>query len=326
MFRSLTSIAFVLMTWMPSSVESHGSLLLPRSRNEVARQEGTNGEKSGVPVKEYCWQCLNRNNGVCGYVDEKDYDAWVDSTGKPMPWKPQATYQRGQVITVSTGVWAYHWGHVELRACPNGRQSTQACLDSYPLEFVEDVDYDMPKDPKYPDRGYLAERYETYTMKFRLPDNLVGDQVLLQWRYVTSNSCLPPGYKEYFTNVSYDPVRSDLKRAQCALPYSQDGLGKPEQFWNCAEISVLDGPGSPQVSAPVKAPVTAPVKAPVATPVKVPVPSPVKPPVVSPVKAPVTAPVGTTCVPRFQNCIQKACCAGLVCEKKTAYFSQCVIP
>jgi hypothetical protein len=182
MFRSLTSIAFVLMTWMPSSVESHGSLLLPRSRNEVARQEGTNGEKSGVPVKEYCWQCLNRNNGVCGYVDEKDYDAWVDSTGKPMPWKPQATYQRGQVITVSTGVWAYHWGHVELRACPNGRQSTQACLDSYPLEFVEDVDYDMPKDPKYPDRGYLAERYETYTMKFRLPDNLVGDQVLLQVR------------------------------------------------------------------------------------------------------------------------------------------------
>ncbi len=180
MLHSLTSIAFVLMTWMPSSVDAHGSLLLPRSRNEVARQEGTNGEQSGVPVKEYCWQCLNRNNGVCGYVDEKDYDAWVDSTGKPMPWKPQATYQRGQVITVSTGVWAYHWGHIELRACPNGRQSTQVCLDSYPLEFVEDVDYDMPKDPQYPDRGYLAERYETYTMKFRLPNNLVGDQVLLQ--------------------------------------------------------------------------------------------------------------------------------------------------
>ncbi len=166
---------------MPS-VESHGGLVSPRSRNEVANAEGTTGAKQGVPPKEYCWHCLNRNSGVCGKGEANDYDKWLDSTGVPMPWKPQATYQRGQIITVETEITAHHWGHIELRACPKGRQSTQACLDSYPLEFVQDVDYGLPQDPDYPERGYLAGRHLSYTMKFRLPSNLVGNQVLLQVR------------------------------------------------------------------------------------------------------------------------------------------------
>lgn len=181
-------ISLIAMSLAPS-VESHGSLAWPRSRNEVAREEGTFAVKPGVPVKETCWQCLNRNNGICGKVDGKDYDAWIDSTGKPMPWKPQATYQRGQVIEVKTEVMAYHWGHIELRACPKGRQSTQGCLDSYPLQFVEDLDYNLPKDSNHPERGYLAVRHESYNMKFRLPSNLVGDEVLLQVRYCPRRCC-----------------------------------------------------------------------------------------------------------------------------------------
>jgi hypothetical protein len=177
---SLLSLTFYMML-MPN-VESHGGLISPRSRNEVAREEGSNVASPGVPVKEYCWHCLNRNNGICGKVDGNDYDEWLDSSGNPMPWKPEATYQRGDMITIETEITAHHWGHIELRACPNGRKSTQNCLDSYPLEFVQDVDYAMPQDPNFPDRGYLADRYRSYTMKFRLPSNLVGDQVLLQVR------------------------------------------------------------------------------------------------------------------------------------------------
>lgn len=177
-FLLLSSLTFFTISM--TSVESHGGLVSPRSRNQVAREEGTNGAQSGVPKKEYCWHCLNRNNGMCGKIDGNDYDAWLDSTGKPMPWKPQATYQRGQVITVKAEIPANHWGHMELRACPKGRQSTQGCLDSYPLEFVQDVSYGTPKDPSYPERGYLVDRKINYTMKFRLPSNLVGEQVLLQ--------------------------------------------------------------------------------------------------------------------------------------------------
>jgi hypothetical protein len=219
MVRFFLFSSLMYFVTLMSSVESHGGLVSPRSRNEVANAEGTTGAKQGVPPKEYCWHCLNRNSGVCGKGEANDYDKWLDSTGVPMPWKPQATYQRGQVITVETEITAHHWGHIELRACPKGRQSTQACLDSYPLEFVQDVDYGLPQDPDYPERGYLAGRHLSYTMKFRLPSNLVGSQVLLQvrcncrpcslvitiflisltlskplipstkqWRYITSNS------------------------------------------------------------------------------------------------------------------------------------------
>lgn len=203
------------MTLVPGA-KSHGNLVSPRSRNQVARENGTTGARPGVPVKEYCSHCLNLNNGICGKAGGNDYDAWVDSVGKPMPWTSQATYQRGQVITVQTEITAHHWGHIELHACPKGRQSTQGCLDSFPLEFVQDVSYGLPQDKSYPERGYLADRHNDYTMKFRLPANLVGEQVLLQvcchccecfsiiftfsshnlnhllsiqqWRYTTSNS------------------------------------------------------------------------------------------------------------------------------------------
>ena len=182
-FFLLSSLTF-FTTWMPSVVESHGGLLSPRSRNQVAREEGTNVAQPGVPAKEYCWHCLNRSNGMCGAIDGNDYDKWVDSTGEPMPWKPQATYQRGEIITVETAITAHHWGHIELHACPKGRQSTQGCLDQYPLEFFEDVSHGMPQDPSYPERGYLAGKHTSYTMKFRLPSNLAGDQVLLQVRWL----------------------------------------------------------------------------------------------------------------------------------------------
>ena len=34
---------------------------------------------------------------------------------------------------------------MELKGCPNGKQSTQECLDNYVFEFVEDTAYKMPQ-------------------------------------------------------------------------------------------------------------------------------------------------------------------------------------
>lgn len=189
-FFLLPSLTF-FMTMMPSA-ESHGGLVSPRTRNQVAREDGTDGAQKGVPPKEYCWHCLNRNNGFCGKVDDNDYDAWLDSVGNPMPWTTQASYQRGQVITLDMEIPANHWGHIEVHACPK-KVVTQGCLDSYPLEFVKDASYNMPKDPNYPERGYIWDRYDSYTMAFRLPGDLVGDQVLLQVRFVV---LLPTTYDQ----------------------------------------------------------------------------------------------------------------------------------
>jgi hypothetical protein len=177
---SLTlSLIFIFIT----KIEAHGGLVSPRSRNQVARVQGSEASRQGVPAPEYCWQCLNRNNGVCGKAGSNDYDAWVDSTGKPMPWASEATYQAGQIIQVELEITANHWGHFEFRACPKGRQTTQSCLDQYPLEFVQDVSYGMPKDLNFPERGYITGDKSRFVMKFRLPNNLSGSQVLLQVRF-----------------------------------------------------------------------------------------------------------------------------------------------
>jgi hypothetical protein len=37
-------------------------------------------------------------------------------------------------------------------------------------------------------------------------------------------------------------------------PLPEDGNGVPEQFWNCAEISITNGPVTPTTIAPVLAP------------------------------------------------------------------------
>ena len=74
---------------------------------------------------------------------------------------------------------------------------TQECFEQHPLEFIEDLSRNAPKDPNYPYRGMYAPDVQDFVHKFRLPLGVTGERVMMQWRYVTANSCLPPGYLEY---------------------------------------------------------------------------------------------------------------------------------
>jgi hypothetical protein len=124
-----------------------------------------------------------------------------------MPADPQARYARGQVITVDIVLTAHHKGHFEFSACPikQGGVATGACFKKYRLKFVSDPWYGAPKDPDYPYRAYIAppgvskknDAGLLYRFKLKLPDNLTGDLVLLQWHYLTANSCIYSGYKNY---------------------------------------------------------------------------------------------------------------------------------
>ncbi|GAX15594.1 hypothetical protein FisN_3Hh064 [Fistulifera solaris] len=289
-------LSLVGMLFAPH-VEAHGGLISPRSRNRVAREDGSERPGKGVPTPEYCWHCLNDNNGLCGKVGANDYDKWVDSMGIPMPWSSQVTWKPGQVVQIEFEITAHHWGHVELHACPRGRQSTQRCLDQYPLEFVADVSHGMPKDTSFPERGYLTGGKFKYTMQFRLPNDLEGSQVLLQWKYITANSCNPPGYKEYFSGITNPSKSFNSILRTCTLPYPTKGnQAPPEQFWNCAEVSIVGAaPASPPAitSAPVTLPtlISIPVAVPVVAPIPVPVGAPTVAPVIAPVHVPVRAPV-----------------------------------
>ncbi len=67
----------------------------------------------------------------------------------------------------------------------------------------------------------------------RLPPDLYGDIVLIQWYYLTANSCTHEGYDKYNW-----PDGWGIPEADKCPHVSSDGLGTPEQFWNCAEVKI----------------------------------------------------------------------------------------
>ena len=122
-----------------------------------------------------------------------------------MPFNLEGSYQEGEIITVESFMDTHHNGHVELRLCNLGNDGTNAftpdCFDGNTLEFVEDVvvfdqfgnekDWPkMPADEDHPERGYLSGGQSegskhTFVMRFRIPYGIVGERILLQWKYIT---------------------------------------------------------------------------------------------------------------------------------------------
>jgi Chitin recognition protein/Lytic polysaccharide mono-oxygenase, cellulose-degrading len=75
-----------------------------------------------------------------------------------------------------------------------------------------------------------------YLFKVKLPSNLSGSIVLIQWRYTTGNSCKSAGYDQYPFPWSGTPLQ---------IPSCTPGVPPfAEMFWNCAEVSIGSGGGS----------------------------------------------------------------------------------
>lgn len=192
---SLASATIILVTFSHfQQINGHGYLESPRSRNFFASQDGVNGEKVGFPNKDYCPHCCNKNEGdnednmVCGLSTFADYNKWMDSTGQEkMPWISQAEYNQGDIIQIDSYLDTHHNGHCEVKACVVDGESTptQTCFDANPLTYVGSIGYNMPADPNYPERGYYwggqGGAIKSFSMKFRLPSNVAGNRVLLQW-------------------------------------------------------------------------------------------------------------------------------------------------
>jgi hypothetical protein len=226
MFILICLATFLALLSIPPDVHAHGYLKSPRSRNWVARQEN----------QEFCPHCLNRKptTGTCGQSGTRNYDT---STSGP---RIEAVYNCGQTIDVDVTLTAHHKGHFVLKACPissPGQAATQACFDANKLRFVsgEGANYD----PNYPERAYIppvppgTQNLDgsgvngylwNYRYRFQLPPQTSGDLVLLQWHYVTANSCLPPGYNAYQFPSGWHPGNLSV----CG-PLSLDGNGTPEQ-------------------------------------------------------------------------------------------------
>ena len=198
---------------------SHGYVESPRSRNFRAREEG----------RDYDHMSLNRKasasnaygSGLCG-TNGKNYDTYLNDE-----WISEATYRASETIEISSRITAYHGGHIEIGACADD-EPTQECFSTNKLKYMGGGHV---RDPEFPERAYLgttSDRGNAYTHRFRLPKNLTGERVLLQWRYFTANSCQPDGYQEYFNTMgwNYGSLGTCNKET-----YDDTGSTVPERFW-----------------------------------------------------------------------------------------------
>ena len=121
-----------------------------------------------------------------------------------MPTNIQATYTQGQDVVIDVTLTAHHKGHFVFSACPIvfGEIASQACFDENQLTFIEDMAWNANFDPNHPERAYIAPMNPGYILnpsssvkvmdfsfKMRLPPKLYGEIVLIQWYYLTANSC-----------------------------------------------------------------------------------------------------------------------------------------
>jgi len=172
-------------------------------------------------------------SGLCG-VNAKNYDTFLDK------WISEATYRAGDTIEITSHLTAYHGGHIEIGACADD-EPTQECFSSNKLKYKGGG---HPRDSAYKERAYLGTTSDqgtgAYTHRFRLPDNIVGKRVLLQWRYFTANSCQPEGYRDYFDSVGWNYGSTGMCNKDT---YDDRGSTVPERFWNCIEVSILPSSG-----------------------------------------------------------------------------------
>lgn len=270
---------FIPFISIPTIVNGHGYMESPRSRNWRAsvEEDGSNMVGlAGIPKAEYCYHCLNTKaaDDVCGVGQTGKYDDWVDTNGNPMPWKSEGVFQEGQEITVKSVLTTNHAGHMDLFLCPDGDDSTQECFEKNPATFVKDNLYGGPQDGNYPSRGYFANDQYRFEFVYRLPAGVVGDKVMMQWRYVTANSCIPKGYLDPSLGLADLGWLRSPGMVECADPLDPTGArntGDPEQFWNCAELTIMPS-DTPITNAPTQANNPTPVPTPT-----VPVPSPTTP-------------------------------------------------
>ena len=178
----------------------------------------------------------------CGKTESRNYDHPKNALGGDLAPNIQACYAQGDVVKLDVILTAHHMGHFSYKACAinAGEVASQECFDRNPLTFVEDVLYGSRPDPNYPNRAYIPradarfiQKYKNgqdthykFSHRFRLPQGLSGDLVLLQWHYITGNSCLPDN--GYLTYNFPEGFRPNVQLGVCSsIP--PNGGGVPEQ-------------------------------------------------------------------------------------------------
>ncbi|WAR03973.1 hypothetical protein MAR_010534, partial [Mya arenaria] len=212
----LTEVAALLISLL-AGVDGHGRLVDPPGRSTMWRL----GYHTPVNTNDHQLSCggfgvqFYRNGGKCGVCGDpfqgpRDNEAG----GKYATGTIGASYSQGQVITVTTEITVNHGGWFEFKLCPvNDRKvrATPACLDKHLLRVVGGGT-----------RYTMVTGLGQQSVRLQLPKELTCSQCVLQWKWNTAS------------NVACNGSR-------CC-----HGCGPQEQFYGCADVSILPGAVPPQ--------------------------------------------------------------------------------
>ncbi|CAM9261565.1 unnamed protein product [Ectocarpus sp. 8 AP-2014] len=268
------------MNYCPHCFQSRGPAAI-RARGGDQPWPHFNGERAenGNYIES---EEVARRHGICGDPEQtaaEDSNIYgLENSNYPV----LETYAEGAILEVKIVVSTYHWGHVEMFLCdaddlPGGPDSTvmQSCFNEYPLDRVDDDDFNSPIDPSNTGRFILdppcrasetdqemldgAFPGDVATARFKLPQGVTCERCVVQMVYYTGNSCKHQGYAEFNPESwpsSCAPTKADWINE--VVGHCGDGDAYPEEFWNCADISITsDGDPAPS-------PTTAPTPAPTA--------------------------------------------------------------
>eukprot|EP00951_Prasinocladus_malaysianus_P049418 scaffold669665_cov46-Prasinocladus_malaysianus.AAC.1 len=128
------------------------------------------------------------------------------------------------------------------------------------FRFEDNYTYSaQPIDPAAPHKFFLnpvcafpqdqSVRGYRMTGHFKLPDGVTCEQCVLQWWWITGNSCVPPGYRHFDFPSKWDACGDDgwynANQDDC------EGSTRGEEYWNCADVSIQsEGPTTVASSAP----------------------------------------------------------------------------
>jgi len=205
-------------------IAGHGYIRDPPARNFIADSYNCPSclNAGGVSVMYKTYDSKPRY-GVCGDPYNKPMDH--EAGGKfAKNTRAKRTYKSGGIIPIHIAFTQNHKGRMSFSICalPNGKLSssrersltTQHCFDTHSLKRADGTG----------EYSFLVGTEKTSLVKYRLPRGLKCDHCVLQWHWVTGNSCRP----------AHTPHR-----------YYSPGVGKcfvdgavPEEWFNCADIRI----------------------------------------------------------------------------------------
>jgi len=249
LWKTLTMLVAVIAP-LPQ-VTAHGYLEEPVSRNLIAHRRGLEYDHMSLAGggPHAVWPNGNWQFGGGGNhftCGRQQYDT---------PGEIQRTWITGQQVKIKVVFTVVHRGHSYFGLCPAGKTPTPECFAKNWLTNIE-------TNQRYWDLG--DKQKGTYEMLFELPAGYECPNCVLWWWWVTGNSCLPPG---------------DRGNLPACGEYAI-----PEEFWNCADVSIMNR------TLPILSP--PPAKSP-PPPAKSPPPPAKSPP--PPAKSPPPSPPTKTC-------------------------------